>query len=204
VDEESKLGAQAYADVRKDPHNTISHDPRETEPVNCVAQRIIEAAKESKYADEARQFKWEVIVLKSDKTLNAFALPGGKIAVYTGIFPAAKTEAGLAAILGHEVTHALARHAGERMSQSVLAQMGLTAANVALQTSGAGAGTSAAAMAALGLGTQVGVLLPFSREHESEAESCERRQQDRRNDLERIEGPARIDGQMSKHATSLP
>lgn len=170
VAEEMQMGAQAYAQVKSDPKTRISTDPRETEPVKRVAARIIEAAKRSKYADMARQFQWEVTVIKDDKTLNAFALPGGKIAVYTGIFRVAKNEAGLAAVLGHEVTHALARHGAERMSQGELT-------NAALQVIGAAAGSSGmspllsqGAMAALGAGVQVGILLPFSREHESEAD----------------------------------
>src|SRR2546425_512606 len=97
------------------------------------------------------------------------ALTGGKIAVYTGIFPVAKNEAGLAAILGHEVTHALARHGAERMSQGLLAQIGLEAASIALG-SGTNPAVGQATMAALGLGVNVGVLLPFSRAHESEAD----------------------------------
>jgi predicted Zn-dependent protease len=167
---EQKLGAQSYAQVLHDPKSPQSNDPREVEPVNRVAGRIIEAAKRSKYAETAKEFQWEVTVIKDDKTANAFALPGGKIAVYTGIFPYAKTEAGLAAVLGHEVTHALARHGGERMSQGVLAQAGLIAAQIGLAVGGASPITSEASMAALGLGTQVGVLLPFSRKHESEAD----------------------------------
>ena len=106
--EDRHLGAQAYEQVLHDPKVKISHDPREVDPVKRVATHIIEAAKQSKYAERAKQFDWEVSVIKDDKTMNAFALPGGKIAVYTGIFPVAKNEAGLAAILGHEVTHALA------------------------------------------------------------------------------------------------
>ncbi|MEO7859939.1 MAG: M48 family metalloprotease, partial [Nitrospirales bacterium] len=70
-------------------------------------------------------------VIKDDETKNAFALPGGKIAVYTGIFPVAENEAGLAAIIGHEVIHALARHGSERISQGVLAQVGLIGASIA-------------------------------------------------------------------------
>ncbi|HEX3204565.1 MAG TPA: M48 family metallopeptidase [Nitrospiraceae bacterium] len=167
---ENNLGTQAYQQVLSDPKHKISQDPREVEPVNRVATRIIEAAKQSKYADTAKAFDWQVSAIKEDQTKNAFALPGGKIAVYTGIFPVAKNEAGLAAILGHEVTHALARHGAERMSQGVLAQVGLEAAAIALQTQGFGPGTSQAAMAALGAGAQVGVLLPFSRKHESEAD----------------------------------
>jgi len=167
--EEMQLGAQAYEQVLHNPKVKISHDPREVEPVKRVAARIIEAAKNSKYAERARQFDWEVTVIKDDKTMNAFALPGGKIAVYTGIFPVAKNEAGLAAILGHEVTHALARHGAERMSQGLLAQLGLEAASIALG-SGTNPAVGQATMAALGLGVNVGVLLPFSRAHESEAD----------------------------------
>ncbi|MEK7236100.1 MAG: M48 family metalloprotease, partial [Nitrospirota bacterium] len=106
VSQEMQLGAQAYAQVKSDPKLRQSQDPREIDPVRRVAARIIEAAKRSKYAEMAQQFQWEVIVIKDDKTMNAFALPGGKIAVYTGIFPVARTEAGLAAVLGHEVVHA--------------------------------------------------------------------------------------------------
>ena len=167
--EEMQLGAQAYEQVLHNPKVKISRDPREVEPVTRVAARIIEAAKSSKYAERARQFDWEVTVIKDDKTMNAFALPGGKIAVYTGIFPVAKNEAGLAAILGHEVTHALARHGAERMSQGLLAQIGLEAASIALG-SGTNPAVAQATMAALGLGVNVGVLLPFSRAHESEAD----------------------------------
>lgn len=170
VSQELQMGAQAYAQVKNDPKVKQSQDPREVEPVKRVAARIIEAAKKSKYAEMAQRFQWEVTVIKDDKTLNAFALPGGKIAVYTGIFPVAKNEAGLAAVMGHEVVHALARHGAERMSQNMVAQVGLQAANVALGASGANPVLSQSAMAALGVGAQVGVLLPFSRAHESEAD----------------------------------
>src|SRR5262249_44688275 len=135
VSQEMQMGAQAYDQVKSDPKIRQSHDPREIEPVKRVAARIIESAKRSKYAEMAQQFQWEVTIIKDDKTMNAFALPGGKIAVYTGIFPVAKTEAGLAAVLGHEVTHALARHGAERMSQGQLA-------NTALQVLGTAAGVS--------------------------------------------------------------
>lgn len=167
---EQDLGAEAYQQVLQDPKIRISQDAHDIEPVQRVAHRIITATKESRYAKLAQRFQWETAVIKDGKTMNAFALPGGKIAVYTGIFPVAKNEAGLAAILGHEVVHALARHGAERMSQGLVAQLLLTGADVALAGGGAGAGTRQAVMQALGLGTQVGVLLPFSREHESEAD----------------------------------
>ena len=167
---EANLGAQAYQDVLSDPQVKISQNPAEVAPVQRISARIIEAAKRSKYAEAANEFKWEVSVIKDDGTKNAFALPGGKIAVYTGIFPVADNESGLAAIVGHEVVHALSRHGSERMSQGVLAQIGLVGASIAMQTQGFSPVTSQAAMAALGVGTQVGVLLPFSRAHESEAD----------------------------------
>lgn len=170
VADEINLGAQAYSQVKSDPKVRLSQDPREIEPVKRVAARIIEAAKRSRYAEMAQQFQWEVTVIKDDKTMNAFALPGGKIAVYTGIFPVAKTEAGLAAVLGHEVTHALARHGAERMSQGQLTNAALQVAGAAIGASGSSPMLSQAAMAALGAGAQVGVLLPFSRAHESEAD----------------------------------
>ena len=170
VGEEMQMGAQAYSQVKSDPKMRQSQDPREIEPVKRVAARIIEAAKRSKYGDMAQQFQWEVTVIKDDKTLNAFALPGGKMAVYTGIFSVAKTEAGLAAVMGHEVVHALARHGAERMSQGQLTNAALQVAGAAAGASGGGGVMSQAAMAALGVGAQVGVLLPFSRKHESEAD----------------------------------
>ena len=170
VSQEMQMGAQAYSQVKNDPKMHQSQDPREIEPVRRVAARIIEAAKRSKYAEMANQFQWEVTVIKDDKTMNAFALPGGKIAVYTGIFPVAKTEAGLAAVLGHEVTHALARHGAERMSQGQLTNAALQVLGTATGAAGGNAMLGQAAMAALGAGAQVGVLLPFSRKHESEAD----------------------------------
>ena len=170
VSEEMQLGAQAYSQVKNDPKLRQSQDPREIEPVKRIAARIIEAAKRSKYAEMAQQFQWEVIVITNDKTANAFALPGGKMAVYTGIFPMARTEAGLAAVMGHEVVHALARHGAERMSQGQLTNAGLQVLGAAAGAAGGGGMLGQAAMAALGVGAQVGVLLPFSRKHESEAD----------------------------------
>lgn len=169
VGQEMQMGTQAYDQIRADPKMKLSQDPREIEPVKRVAARIIEAAKWSKYGEMAKQFQWDVAVIKDDKTANAFALPGGKMAVYTGIFPVAKTEAGLAAVMGHEVVHALARHGAERMSQGQLTNAALQVAGAVAGASGGGV-MSQTAMAALGVGAQVGVLLPFSRKHESEAD----------------------------------
>src|SRR5438094_4730901 len=165
--EEMQLGAKAYEQVLHNPKVKISHDPREVEPVKRVAARIIEAAKSSKYAERARQFTWEVSVIKDDTTMNAFALPGGKIAVYTGIFPVAKNEAGLAAILGHEVTQALARHGPERMSQGMLAEGLVVGATLGAASQGINPEVAQLAGGAL---ANYGFILPYSRKHESEAD----------------------------------
>jgi predicted Zn-dependent protease len=166
----NEMGAAQYGETLQDPKVVLSKDPKEIEPVKRVAARIIEAAKRSKYAEVAKSFDWEVTVIKDDNTKNAWALPGGKIAVYTGIFPMAKTEAGLAAIMGHEVVHALAEHGGERMSQGLMAQVGMSAAAILLSTQGGNPALNQLGMQAMGLGLQAGVLLPFSRKHESEAD----------------------------------
>lgn len=170
VSQEVQMGVQAYDQIKRDPKMKPSQDPREIEPVKRVAAKIVEAAKRSKYGEMAQQFQWDVTVIKDDKTANAFALPGGKMAVYTGIFPVAKTEAGLAAVMGHEVVHALARHGAERMSQGQLTNAAVQMAGAALGASGGNPVLGQATMAALGVGAQVGVLLPFSRAHESEAD----------------------------------
>ena len=170
ADEMNQMGASQYTQMLDDPKVVLSKDPREIEPVKRVAKRIIEAAKRSKYSEAAEQFDWEVTVIKDDNTKNAWALPGGKIAVYTGIFPMAKDEAGLAAIMGHEVIHALAQHGGERMSHGTIAQAGLTISNIGMAILGVDPALNQLAMQALGVGTQGLVLLPFSRKHESEAD----------------------------------
>jgi predicted Zn-dependent protease len=164
---EMNLGAQAYQQVLHDPKVRLSQDPREVEPVRRVADNIIRAAKASRYADTAKEFAWEVSVIKDGKTKNAFALPGGKIAVYTGIFPMAKDEAGLAAILGHEVIHALARHGAERMSQGLLAQAAVVGASLGAASQGVNPQIAQLAGGAL---ANYGFILPFSRKHESEAD----------------------------------
>ena len=161
--QEVHMGNRAYAQTLNDPEVVISNDPAEVEPVQRVAERIIAAAKRSKYAERAKSFQWEVTVIKDDTTKNAWALPGGKIGFYTGIFPEAKNENGLAAIMGHEVVHALARHSAERISQHSVANVGVQIAAAALDMKPV---TQALAMQALG----IGVLLPFNRSHESEAD----------------------------------
>ncbi len=170
ADQMNEMGATQYTQMLSDPKVVLSKDPREIDPVKRVAERIIEAAKRSKYAKAAESFQWEVNVIKDDTTKNAWALPGGKIAVYTGIFPMAKDEAGLAAIMGHEVIHALAQHGAERMSHGAITQAGLTVSNIGLAILGVDPTINQLAMQALGAGAQGLVILPFSRSHESEAD----------------------------------
>jgi predicted Zn-dependent protease len=160
-EEEMALGAQAYQQVLSE--SRIESDAGVNEIVRRVGTRIAAAA-------DRPDFQWEFTVVEDEKQVNAFALPGGKVAVYTGMFPVAETEAGLAVVMGHEVAHALARHGAERMSQQMGVQAVGTAAAVALGASGAGGITQGVAMQAFGLGAQVGVLLPFGRQQESEAD----------------------------------
>jgi predicted Zn-dependent protease len=157
--QEISLGVQAYHEVLK--KAKVAHDSQIVEPVRAVGQRLAKAANQPDY-------KWEFNVIDDAKTANAFALPGGKIAVYTGLFPLAHDNAGLAAVLGHEVGHALAHHSAERLSQGMAFQVLATGVSVALASQSPG--TQDAIMQAFGLGTQVGVLLPFSRTQEAEAD----------------------------------
>jgi len=159
--EEEKLGAQAYQQVLAE--SKIEKDPRVNEIVRRIGQRIAAAS-------DRPDYKWEFVVIDDPNTVNAFALPGGKVAVYTGMFPVAETESGLATVMGHEVAHALARHGAERMSQQMGMQAVGTGLAIALGASGTGGVTQSVAMQAFGLGAQVGVLLPFSRGQESEAD----------------------------------
>ncbi len=118
-------------------------------------------------AAELREFAWEFNVI-DENTVNAFCMPGGKVAVYTGILKVTQNEDALAVVMGHEIAHALAKHGNERMSQSLLATMGLVSLDVAMSQKPSE--TRALVLAAAGVATQAGVLLPFSRKHESEAD----------------------------------
>ena len=156
-DQESKLGAQAFREVLK--KGRVDARPTVNRPVEEVGRRLARAANRPDY-------KWEFAVIDDPKQVNAFALPGGKVAVYTGLFPVAQDTTGLAVVLGHEISHVLARHGAERMSQGLVAEVGGTLLGAFL----GGGATANAILAAYGLGAQVGVLLPFSRTQESEAD----------------------------------
>jgi metalloendopeptidase OMA1, mitochondrial len=157
--QEMALGADAYKEVLS--KAKLVQDPQIIDPVQAVGERIAKVANRPDY-------RWEFRVIDDAAQVNAFALPGGKVAVYTGLFPVAYDSAGLAAVLGHEVAHALARHSAERLSQALplqVAGLGLSA-----YLGSYSPGTQQAIMQAFGLGAQIGVLLPFGRTQEAEAD----------------------------------
>lgn len=144
---------------------------RDADMVKRVGNRII-AAVQSYYAENGKSdkltgFKWEVNLV-DDATVNAWCMPGGKIVVYNGLLPITQNEAALAVVMGHEVSHALLQHGNQRMSQGLIQQLGGVALAVAL--SNKPAETQNLFMGAYGVGTTVGVMLPFSRSHELEAD----------------------------------
>lgn len=157
--DEIALGMKAYQETVS--KAKISNEPQVNALVKRVGTRIATVANKPSY-------QWQFTVIDDAKTANAFALPGGKVAVYTGILPYTVDENGLAFVLAHEVGHVLARHGNERMSQQLLIQLGQQGLNLAI------ANKSAAAVQAInlgyGLGTTVGVALPFSRTQEYEAD----------------------------------
>jgi predicted Zn-dependent protease len=157
------LGAKAYLDMTDPKKVRVSTDARLTEPLQRVGRAIATAANKADY-------RWEFKLIDDPKTANAWALPGGKIAFYTGIYPIVDDEAGMAVVMGHEVMHALLQHGNERMSQKIAAGAALTAAAIATGTSDMKAEERALVLGALGAGATVGYILPYSRKHESEAD----------------------------------
>jgi len=155
--EEAQMGVQAFQQIVG--KATLSTDAQ----VNALVQRVgsrIAAVTELPY-------QWEFRVIQDDTQANAFALPGGKVAVYTGMLSVTRDEPGLAAVLGHEIAHVLARHGGERLSQ----QMGVqTVTQLLAGMASSNPATVQLVAAALGAGAQVGVLLPWGRAQESEAD----------------------------------
>ncbi|MCS6929194.1 MAG: M48 family metallopeptidase [Saprospiraceae bacterium] len=168
----SELNQMSFSEYRaflkKNP--TLASGP-EVELVRRVGNDIKEAVevyyRAQGKANELRNFAWEFNVV-DNPAANAFCMPGGKVVVFTGILKITQNEDALAVVMGHEVAHALANHGNERMSQLLLAQLGLTSLQVALASKPAQ--TRDILLAAAGFGTQVGVLLPFSRKHETEAD----------------------------------
>jgi predicted Zn-dependent protease len=163
-----------YSDVELDQMGAASFEQQKSEVpvtgdastsayVECISKAIVAQL------PEGQRDGWEVLVFDSPQ-VNAFALPGRKIGVYAGLLQVATTQDQLAAVIGHEVGHVLARHGNERVSQVTLAQMSQAAVAAAVQSSDMSSETGQLVMAGFGMGAQYGVLMPFSRSHESEAD----------------------------------
>jgi len=154
------MGEAAYAEMTGPNSKVkISTDGNLNGPLRRVGQAISTSADQPDY-------KWEFKLIDDPKMANAWALPGGKIAFYTGIYPVLEDEAGMAIVMGHEVMHALMNHSNERMSQQTLTAIGMTAASVALHDNE----NRGLILAGLGAGATLGYILPYSRSHESEAD----------------------------------
>jgi len=151
--------------------NKVVTNTKESEMVKRVGLKIQQSVEQyfaqKNMSEHLKNYQWEFNLVQSED-INAWCMPGGKVVVYTGILPVTQTEAGLAVVMGHEIAHAIAEHGNERMSQQMVAQMGGTALAVALQEKPQE--TQALWMTAFGVGAQYGVLLPFSRTQESEAD----------------------------------
>ncbi|RMH04635.1 MAG: M48 family peptidase [Nitrospirae bacterium] len=156
-EKEIALGVSAFRDILRQAR--LSANPEINALVNRVGHRIAAAANKPEY-------HWEFVVIQDDETVNAFALPGGKVAVFTGILKYTKNEAGLATVMAHEVAHVLQRHGAERMSRGILEQVAQLGAMVGAASGAVDPQLAMGAMSAYG----VGVSLPHNRRQESEAD----------------------------------
>ena len=164
------MSLQQYDEVLK--KSKLSTDQQKLQMVRKVGFIIAKAAEaflaEAGQSANIKNYQWDFNLIDDDKTVNAWVMPGGKAAVYTGILPYTQNETGLAVVLGHEVAHALADHGNERMSDTLVAQMGGMALSVALSSQPQQ--TQQLFATVYGVGANVGFLLPYSRLHESEAD----------------------------------
>lgn len=156
--DEASLGLQTYEAILKD--KKVSTDPAVNAQVRRIGERIARAS--------GKDYDWRFTVIDDPKQANAFCLPGGKVAVYTGILPVTQDDDGLAVVMGHEVAHATARHGAERVSQGTLTKILAVGGGLAL--GGGDRQRTDQIAGALGAGAAVGVILPFSRKQESEAD----------------------------------
>lgn len=163
------MSFQQYAEFLKS-HPLSTNHPQVAQ-VRQVGSKIQQAVHgyfaRQGMSNELNGYRWEFNLVESNE-VNAWCMPGGKVVVYTGILPITQTEAGLAVVMGHEIAHAVARHGNERLSQALVAQLGGMALAEALEKKPEQ--TRQLWLGAFGLGAQVGVLLPFSRTHETEAD----------------------------------
>lgn len=165
IESEMSMGAEAYEQMLAG-EKVLTSGP-EARMVERIGNRVAQAAVEL-YPRYAEQFDWEFRLIDSPGMVNAWALPGGKCAVYTGLLPVTQDEDSLAVVMGHEVAHAILRHGGERMSQNTAIGIAMAGATIALKDRPAKERNSI--LGAMGVGSAVGIMLPFSRDHESEAD----------------------------------
>jgi predicted Zn-dependent protease len=167
--EMNQMSAQQYQEVIKT--GPLSTNQEQTQLIKRVGVRIEKAVEkymaEKGLSSQLSGFNWEFNLIQDDKTANAWCMPGGKVAFYTGILPICKDENGIAVVMGHEVAHAIANHGAERMSQGMLAEFGMNTLGAAMGQNPTA--TQQIFMQAVGMGTNVG-MLKFSRNHESEAD----------------------------------
>ncbi|KZN65541.1 hypothetical protein N473_12575 [Pseudoalteromonas luteoviolacea CPMOR-1] len=156
----NELGVAGFEQIKNE--QQIEADVKTNQYVKCIANALIE-----QLPNQNSKQNWEVVVFRDDSA-NAFALPGGKIGVHTGLLKVAKDQHQLAAVMGHEVGHVIAQHANERMTQNGLLQAGLQLSNTVMEMNNVQSRNTI--MQGLGLGAQVGLTLPFGRSHESEAD----------------------------------
>lgn len=165
----NSMSFQQYSDFIS--NHKLSDDVEQTAMVKRVGQGIQNAVEtyfvRNNLSHQLKDYQWEFNLVE-DSLVNAWCMPGGKVVVYTGILPVTQDETGLAVVVGHEIAHAVANHGNERMSQGLLVQMGGMALSAALKEKPEQ--TRALFMTAFGVGASVGVLLPYSRLHESEAD----------------------------------
>lgn len=157
------LGERSFEEVKA--NTPLETDAKINRYVRCISEALIDRIP-SRYGVQSDN--WEIRVFKND-AVNAFAVPGGKIGVYTGMLDMVENQDQLASVIGHEISHVLAQHSNARLSQQQLTSAGLNVANLLL-TNRVEAGTQQALMSAMGLGAQYGVILPYSRAHEHEAD----------------------------------
>jgi predicted Zn-dependent protease len=164
------MSTQQYAQViQKGPLCTNATEVALVKKVgNTIKTAVEKYMSEQGRSKELEGYNWEFNLIQDDKTVNAWCMPGGKVAFYTGILPVCQGESGIAVVMGHEVAHAIAHHGNERMSQQMVAQAGGQVVDFALSTKTPL--TRQLFDQAYGYGAQYGVILPFSRKHESEAD----------------------------------
>lgn len=161
VSQETEMGAASFQQMKAE--GKVSTNPVYVDRAQNIGKRIAKAV-----GDDLPSAEWEFVVFESPD-LNAFALPGGKVGIYSGMMQFAESDDELATVMGHEIAHVTARHGSERMSQNILVAAG--AVGVGVATKDRSGSERAAILAAYGLGTTVGVMLPYSRSHETEADA---------------------------------